>query len=179
MIYSIKNKIIQKILNDEIVILPTETVYGIGARYDSQTAIDKLFDIKNRNIEKPISLHITKNMLDQFNIPKNLHNLCDRLFPGPFTLIIKSDIPHGFHSRSKFTGKIGIRVPENRVFQEILNEVKMPLCMTSANISSHDNASKFSEITIDAMGIEDDQNVTGNESLIIDTTTHHMRTIRV
>lgn len=181
MICSIKNKIIQEIVNGNPVILPTETVYGIGVRYDKQDSIDQVFQIKKRDLNKPISLHITKNMLDMFEIPKNLHNLCDKLFPGPFTLLIPYNERHGFHSKSKFTGKIGIRVPDNKIFQEILDITQMPLCMTSANISAFGSKAKFAEIDLsspDIIGIEDDEHVFGTESIIIDATTNPMMAIR-
>ncbi len=178
--------IIQDILIGNPVILPTETVYGIAVRYDNQESIDKLFQLKNRNKDKPISLHIPKEMLPQFNIPKHLNILSSRLFPGPFTLLINSKKKYGFHSQSIFTNKIGLRVPENEIFQQIMQRVNLPLCMTSVNLSNKKSASKFIDCINDfpaikkhnILGVEDDANVMGTESIIIDTTKSPMYTIR-
>ncbi len=172
-------KITKEILAGNVVILPTETVYGIAVRYDRQDSVDKLFQLKKRDIQKPISLHISKHMLHNFNIPIQLNDLCDRLFPGPFTIIINSTKKYGFHSQSTYTGKIGIRVPENVIFQTIIEKVQIPLCMTSVNFTNQKSATKFHECMISAPGIEDDQNVCGKESIIIDTTSNPMYASRV
>ncbi|QEK38814.1 L-threonylcarbamoyladenylate synthase [Candidatus Cytomitobacter primus] len=214
-------RIAQEIIKGNPVILPTETVYGIGVRYDSQFAVDNLFTIKNRSIHKPISLHITKNMLKQFNIANNLQILCDRLFPGPFTIIVESKEQYGFHSDDIYSGKIGIRVPENQIFQQVLEMTNIPLCMTSANLSEQSSGIEFDKIELnnnivgmnkkycnqrevkeakikerfeiqheiniprnkafhkEIFGVENDGNVYGKESIIIDTTVNPMRGMRI
>ncbi|USO00890.1 MAG: L-threonylcarbamoyladenylate synthase [Alphaproteobacteria bacterium] len=172
--YSIE-QIAELILAGHPVILPTETVYGIGVRFDNQNALDNLFNIKNRSIHKPISLHISYEMLQLFDIPTRLNVLCSRIFPGPFTLIIESKQRYGFHSKDNFTNKIGIRVPENKIFQQVIKLINIPICMTSANPSNHQNTLKFEQCALHNIpGIEDDANVSGVESVIIDATTMHV-----
>ncbi|QEK38841.1 L-threonylcarbamoyladenylate synthase [Candidatus Nesciobacter abundans] len=159
------SKLIEK---GEAVILPTETVYGIGCRYDCQDSIDRIFYLKERNINKPITLHITKAMLSIFDIDKKILELAYRIFPGPFTLIVKSNKKAGFHSKSEYTGKIGIRIPENKIFQNVIEKVGVPFCMSSANISNQETPILFENIPFDIEGINDDRNIRGSSSLIID-----------
>lgn len=116
-------EIIDALLNDQIVILPTDTVYGLSCIYDS-TAVERLYTIKKRhksclftrhyaNID--MILHDTELILNDNTVKIMYH-----FFPGPLTLITENNI--------------GIRVPDHKILSHIINIINKPLYMTSANI---------------------------------------------
>ena len=117
-----------------VVVYPTETLYGLGANpFDSQ-ALYKVFEIKGRDISKPISLAFRDmEQLEKFvAITPNARMLIEKFLPGPLTLIL----PAKLHMDDILGGdKIGVRIPDNKVAIELLKEVKFPLTATSANFS--------------------------------------------
>lgn len=117
-----------------IVVYPTETLYGLGANpFDSQ-ALYKVFEIKGRDISKPISLAFRDlKQLEKFvAIAPNARKLVEKFLPGPLTLIL----PAKLHMDEILGGdKIGVRIPDNKIALELLKEVNFPLTATSANLS--------------------------------------------
>ena len=78
--------------NGGLIIFPTETVYGIGCKFDDEEAINKIFKIKNRPASHPLILHIgSKSLLEKYavDIPKDALTLAEKFWPGPLTLILK------------------------------------------------------------------------------------------
>lgn len=131
---------ISLILNKEPIIIPTDTVYGLVCRYDSKSAVEKIYKLKKRDRKKPlILLGYNWNALKSFiNMPRNnikaIHEL-PLQWPGPLTIILPSskNVP-------KFLNKgfqtIGIRVPNNKFLLALLKHCPgKVLASTSANIS--------------------------------------------
>jgi L-threonylcarbamoyladenylate synthase len=118
------------ILNDRngVALLPTETVYGLICRYDNQIARQRIYDLKQRDPQKPFQIFI--NSLEQLNAYSLKENkMFDILFkafcPGPITLIVETE-----DSKT-----LGIRVPDHKLIQALLAELDTPLAATSANLS--------------------------------------------
>lgn len=85
------NNVIEALKNDDLVILPTETVYGIAASAFSDKACKKIFTVKGRAQDNPLIVHVSsKEMI--YNIvekPNEIEEkLIDTFMPGPFTLIL-------------------------------------------------------------------------------------------
>ena len=112
------------LLNGGLVVFPTETVYGLGADANNINAIKKIFRVKGRPINHPLIVHISSvNLLEKWacQIPEYAKNLAKNFWPGPLTLILKSN---GFAS-SFITGgqeSIGIRVPSHPMALDLLNK---------------------------------------------------------
>ena len=109
-----------------LVIIPTETVYGIAANTDSLKALERLSAIKERPADKPYSLHIDKKeRLRDFvqEIPVVAYKLMEKFWPGPLTIIFKS----------KYNDTIGIRLPANEVALNIIAKARVPIVCPSAN----------------------------------------------
>lgn len=107
-----------------LVVFPTETVYGIGADASNSEAVNRIYRIKKRPNSSPLIVHIS-NIRNLFywasDIPNYAQTLAETFWPGPMTLILKrrtgvSDLLTGGQS------SIGIRVPSNRIAQELLLE---------------------------------------------------------
>ena len=135
--YDKLKEVAKNIKNGGIVIFPTETVYGIGVNPFNIKAVEKVYEIKKRPKEKPISLLISDlSML--YEISDNISNeelkVIKKFFPGPLTIILKKSkkIPD-LVTAGKDT--IGVRMPQNEIALKLINEVGVPLATPSANIS--------------------------------------------
>jgi L-threonylcarbamoyladenylate synthase len=135
-----------------IVAFPTDTFYGLGVNPHNRIAVDKIYEIKGRDPEKPLLLLID-------SIPK-LENLveepsaaCIKLmqtfWPGPLTLLFKPK-PSSIHENIS-ANLIGIRQPGNPVTRNILSALDHPLTAPSANISG-DNPAKTAQQAQDMFG---------------------------
>lgn len=127
----------RKVLNEgEIVAFPTDTFYGLGVNPYNRTAVDKIYEIKGRDPEKPLLL-----LIDSITKLKNLVEepsaACIKLmqvfWPGPLTLLFKPK-PSAIHENIA-KGLIAIRQPGNPVTRKILSALDYPLTAPSANTS--------------------------------------------
>ena len=85
------NNVIEALKNNELVILPTETVYGLAANAFSDEACKKIFIVKGRAQDNPLIVHVAnKEMIyDITEKPNEIEEkLIDSFMPGPFTLIL-------------------------------------------------------------------------------------------
>ena len=134
-------KSINLILQNEPIILPTDTVYGLVCRYDSKPAVEKIYKLKRRDRKKPLILlghnwRALKRFVDLRSLGGigALHTTPQR-WPGPLTLILPASKHIPKHLNKGFK-TIGIRVPDNKFLLGLLK--KCPgkvLASTSANIS--------------------------------------------
>jgi len=131
-----------------LVGFPTETVYGLAARVDSDGGLAKLCKIKQRPVNKPFTLHIgDKSVLDYF-VPKL--DLRDRAFlrktwPGPLTVvfeltseqleIVRNKYPDDIREKIYHNNSIGVRLPDNDIALKLLSAVDGPVVASSANIA--------------------------------------------
>ena len=117
-----------------VVIFPTDTIYGMGCSIYQNKAFDRIVQIKGGKKEKTkFSIIVNSlSMLSEFTKPLENHvfRLIRRNFPGPFTFILNANnkVPKIFQSRKR---TIGIRMPENRIIQAIVEELGHPLLTTS------------------------------------------------
>ncbi len=120
----------QVIRKGGLVIVPTETVYGIAANSADKKAMERLSLLKERPGDKPFSLHIASvDVLEDYaaDIPPVAYKLIERFWPGPLTLIFKT--------RGK--GTIGIRLPDEPVCRRIIALAGVPVVCPSANFAGH------------------------------------------
>ncbi len=134
--------------NGKLVIFPTETVYGIGANALDKTAVDSIFVAKGRAQDNPLIVHISnfEMLKDLVEEPNEIEKkLIDTLMPGPFTLILKKKniIPDNVTCG---LDTVGIRFPENKIAQEIIEFTGLPIAAPSANISSRPSGTNILDI---------------------------------
>ncbi|MGN1297568.1 MAG: L-threonylcarbamoyladenylate synthase [Clostridia bacterium] len=120
-----------------IVIFPTETVYGIGTNGVDSKAIEKLYKIKERPYNKPISLLVSDIHMVNL-VAKDITNLeyklMKKFFPGPLTMILKKrDIVPDILTAGQNT--IGVRIPSGKIARKLIEYVGKPIATSSANIS--------------------------------------------
>lgn len=130
------SEIIGQLHQDDVIVFPTDTVYGIGANIHSRVALNKIFEVKNRPTDKSlIILCANEEQLEEIVGPltKQVKSLVDAFLPGGLTLILNvyQEVAEEI-TRGKST--IGVRIPNHPVAIELLEKVG-PLATTSANIS--------------------------------------------
>ena len=83
---------IDAINKNEVVGIPTETVYGIGVNPNSKEAVEKLFELKERDDSKPISLLIPSyTYLQQLDLVTQVPEIVDLYWPGPLTAVVETN----------------------------------------------------------------------------------------
>lgn len=118
----------EMLTSGKLVAFPTETVYGLGANVQNKEAVNRLYQVKHRPANKPLTLHIAD--MEQFrqmvgNTNRESDEIIRKFWPGPLTLIIKDR-----------QGKnIGLRMPDNKIALNLIRECKVPVVAPSANIS--------------------------------------------
>lgn len=141
------------ILQGGIVAFPTETFYALGADALNAQAIQKVYEMKGREEEKPLLLLVAeKDWLPALikELPAPAEKLIERFWPGPLTLVFEASarIPAKLTGH---TGKVGIRVPGHPVARELIRAVSRAVTGTSANPSGSPSAS-FAADVIQALG---------------------------
>ena len=106
---------------NEVVCIPTETVYGLAASLYSEKAIDKIYALKGRPRTNPLIVHIgRKEDLAPLciEVPAPLQRLIDRFWPGPLTILVeKSDrVPYTVTAGSS---RVGVRMPNHPLTLEL------------------------------------------------------------
>ncbi|MGJ8759628.1 MAG: L-threonylcarbamoyladenylate synthase [Polaribacter sp.] len=128
-------KAIQLLTNEELVAIPTETVYGLAGNIFSEKAIKSIFSTKKRPFFNPLIVHIPSvDALDGIvtHIPEKAKLLADAFWPGSMTLVLKKNknIPD-IITAGKDT--VAVRVPNHPVTLELLRQLPFPLAAPSAN----------------------------------------------
>lgn len=142
------------IKNGGIVVFPTETVYGIGANGLDENAVKKLYNIKKRPLNKPISLLVSNmDMVNQVakDITDIEYKLMQEFFPGPFTIILKKkDIVPNIVTAGQDT--VGIRMPAGEIARKLVEYANVPIATPSANISGKPSGTNLASVMKDFEG---------------------------
>ena len=148
-----------------IVVFPTETVYGIGTNGLDEKAIEKLYKIKQRPINKPIILLVSDIKMIE-NLAKDItsieYKIMKEFFPGPLTIILKKEkiVPNNLTAN---TDTIGIRIPDNEIARKLIEYSNVPIATTSANISDKPSGIEIKNIRKD-FGDKVDMYIDGGKS---------------
>lgn len=117
-----------------LVLMPTETVYGIAARADQAAPLEALARAKGRPDHAPFTWHVgDTSCLDALGVrTPPVERLVERYWPGPLTLILPDAEGHMPHLTSQ--GRVGVRLPAHQATASILEALPFPVAMTSANL---------------------------------------------
>jgi len=136
------------IRNGELVIFPTETVYGIGANALDTLAVGKIFLAKGRPSDNPLIVHLAdKRKINEVadDITEVEQELIDNFMPGPFTLILKKKpiIPNVVTAG---LDTVAVRIPNNIIAKGIITFSGVPIAAPSANISGRPSGTSIEDI---------------------------------
>lgn len=142
------DKIAKEIKKGNLVIIPTDTVYGISADMTNENAINKVYICKQREKNKPLILLVSnKEMLKKYT--KNLtpleKEIIQKYLPGKLTILL----PKNDNVSAKITAGsnlVAVRMPNNNELIQIIEKVGSPIISTSANISGEKTITNPKEI---------------------------------
>jgi tRNA threonylcarbamoyl adenosine modification protein (Sua5/YciO/YrdC/YwlC family) len=159
-----------------LVIIPTETVYGIAANSANKKTMDRLCEIKERPESKPFSLILgLKEDVEKYasDILPAAYRLMESFWPGPLTLVLKA----------RSNGKIGMRIPDDRIALAIIREADVPIVCPSANLSGKSAPRTAKEALQDLEGlvelaVDTGQTRLGKESTVVDASALPVEVLR-
>ena len=125
-------KILEK---EDLVVIPTETVYGLAGNIYSIKAIDSIFKTKNRPSNNPLIVHIDsyEKLADLVEeIPEKAKKLAEVFWPGSLTLVLKKkkSVPYTITAGKE---TVAVRIPNHQLTLELLKQLDFPLAAPSAN----------------------------------------------
>ncbi len=158
-----------------LVVIPTETVYGLGADISNDNAIDNIYKAKGRPSDNPLIVHIAdfddlKNIARE--IPENAKRLIEKYWPGPLTVILKKQ-PHISDKVTAGLDTVAIRMPSHPVANKLIKMSGVYVAAPSANLSGSPSPTTLKHVTDDMTGrvdyiVDGSNSEIGLESTIID-----------
>jgi len=132
-------KAIEALENGQLIIYPTDTVYGIGCSINNKSAIENIYRLKGKSKFDPMSIVCSsiRQASTYVKISNHAYKILRRCFPGPYTFILEAtrEIPRLMLSKRK---EMGIRIPDNRVAIETVNVLGHAILNTSVNIEGNE-----------------------------------------
>ena len=169
----------------EVVGMPTETVYGLGANALNETAVRKIFAAKGRPADNPLIVHISDfEMIKPLvkEIPELAYKCAEEFWPGPLTMILpKSDIIPD--ATSGGLDSVGIRMPSHKTARAIIEKCGFPIAAPSANLSGSPSPTTAGHVFNDMNGripaiIDGGFSAVGVESTVISFEGNAIRILR-
>ena len=122
----------------EVIALPTDTVYALGCRLMDKKAIGRLYQIKRVDKGHPMALLCAdlKHISVYARVSNPAYKVMRHLLPGPYTFILEAtrEVPKRMLTKQR---TVGIRVPDNQVIQDLVNELGEPILTTSAEVPDY------------------------------------------
>ena len=171
--------------NGEVVGMPTETVYGLGANALDENAVRKIFTAKGRPADNPLIVHISDfEMIKPLvkEIPELAYKCADEFWPGPLTMIMpKSDIIPTVTSGG--LDSVGIRMPSHKTARAIIEKCGFPIAAPSANLSGSPSPTTAGHVFNDMNGripaiVDGGFSAVGVESTVISFENDAIRILR-
>lgn len=126
--------------NKGIVVLPTDTVYGIMTSVFNFDGQKQIYKLKGRNLKKPLILmsHNIETLKRFVIFPKGIEKVVMEFWPGQLTLIL----PTTDLGKLLIGGRdnLGVRIPNCKILLDVMSKYNIPLMTTSANISTKESA---------------------------------------
>ncbi|MBA4197239.1 MAG: threonylcarbamoyl-AMP synthase [Chitinophaga sp.] len=125
----------QWLCKNELVAIPTETVYGLAANAFNAEAVQKIFSVKQRPLSNPLILHVAnKDTLQALvtHLPDTAVELLKAFSPGPLTLLLNKNakVPSVVNAG---LDKVAVRIPNHQLTLNLLENLSFPLAAPSAN----------------------------------------------
>ena len=175
----------QIIRNGDLVAIPTETVYGLGADGLNEEAVAKIFEAKGRPQDNPLILHVADAAdIEKFchSIPQAAYALADAFWPGPLTMVLpaRDSVPK---RTTAGLSTVAVRCPDCEITRQIIRLSGVPIAAPSANISGKPSTTTAQHVLHDHDGkihaiVDGGACRVGVESTIVDLTDERPRLLR-
>ena len=173
------------IKNGDLVAIPTETVYGLGADGLNEAAVAKIFEAKGRPQDNPLILHVADAAdIEKFchSIPQAAYALADAFWPGPLTMVLpaRDSVPK---RTTAGLSTVAVRCPDCDITRQIIRLSGVPVAAPSANISGKPSTTTAQHVLHDHDGkihaiVDGGACRVGVESTIVDLTDERPRLLR-
>ena len=169
----------------DLVAIPTETVYGLGANGLNPEAVAKIFQVKGRPQDNPLILHIADpEQMELFchDIPEAAYALAKAFWPGPLTMVLPAKDIVPMSTRANLPS-VAVRCPDCAITREIIRSAGVPVAAPSANISGKPSTTTAQHVYDDHAGkipliVDGGACRVGVESTIVDLTDEKPRLLR-
>ncbi|WP_319370170.1 L-threonylcarbamoyladenylate synthase [uncultured Ilyobacter sp.] len=154
-VFDLKNldlhKVAKGVKSGNLIVYPTDTVYGVGAIIEKENALIKIYEAKERTFSSPLIALVSdeSNVEKVAYIDKNkaeVEKLMKFFWPGALTIILhkRENVPSIMVSGGE---SVGVRMPDHQVALDIIEACGGILATTSANISGEPSPKKYSELS--------------------------------
>lgn len=130
--------VVSCIRSGKVVGMPTDTFYGLAVDPVNLRAVEKIYELKTRQKQKPLSLLIA-NPGQAYELARDVGNSFDRLaerfWPGPLTIIVKAGTRLPLRVTAH-TGNVALRVPDAAIPRAVVQALGLPITATSANLQN-------------------------------------------
>ena len=142
---------ITELKKENLVVFPTETVYGLGAIGNSKKAIKSIYTAKKRPSNNPLIVHtFDKKEAEKYGQFTNVANiLTEKYWPGPLTVILQTKKNYLAKLLAQGNSTIAIRVPSHPLAIDLLEHIKIPILAPSANKSGGVSPTKIEHVKDD------------------------------
>lgn len=169
------SEVITVLKDGGVIAYPTDTIYGLGCSIFSPAGIERIFQMKGRSQNQPLSILV--NYIEEVeryaSCSEKNFLILKKYLPGPYTFILKATptIPRNIRGKGD---SVGIRIPDNRISTEIADLLGQAIVTTSVNRSGEppiNDPEKIAEIFSSEIDLLLDAGIlTGEASTVIDLT---------
>lgn len=139
----------------DVIVYPTDTVYGIGCGLSHKRAIDRIYHLTGKDESQPLTMVCADlSGIARYAVVDNVHyRLLRRLLPGPYTFILPAtrEVPRILLSKRK---TIGLRIPKHPVAHALVEALGTPIISTSASYRGEEPLHDPADIVARFKGIE-------------------------
>lgn len=173
----------QAIIDGKVIAFPTDTVYGLGVRYDNEDALNRLKQAKIRPESKPIPMMVSdlSQIEEVAYVNDTAKRLIQKFMPGAFTIVLKKKEEIADYVTNGLP-TIAIRMPDDKFVLEIMNQLGKAMLVSSANISAEHSCRNGEEVLeqLDGRieGIVMGESKSEIASTIVDATSEEIKILR-
>ena len=141
------------IKSGELVVIPTETVYGLGGDATNSSAARKIYEAKGRPSDNPLIIHIASpSDAEKYTYTNEIfYKLADRFMPGPLTVVLPSKNSVPLETRGGLD-TVAVRCPENIIARRLIEYSGVAIAAPSANLSGSPSPTSAKHVIDDMMG---------------------------
>lgn len=179
------NAVVAALKRGQVVIVPTDTVYGFLADAKNRSAVAAIFKIKKRQQSKPLSLFVKNMGMAKIfaNINKEQEEIIKSYWPGAYTFVLRRNKQMKIFGVDENT--VGMRMPDAPFIRDVLKKINRPLAQTSVNISAEEALNspeeiikKFGDNQLIALMVNGGEIKNAKASQVMDITNNNINILR-
>lgn len=178
-------KAVEILKNGGIVLLPTDTVFGICCRIDNNKALERLFAIKKRDVSQAVPILVSStDMVKEYVLPfsQKVEELMEAYWPGGLTIIVKAKNEKVLPLVRGDKDTVGVRIPDMLSTFQVIEKLGVPIVGTSANFHGKPSVSKYKDLDPELVKLVDyvlEEDALGSmSSTVVDCSTDSWKVLR-